>query len=181
MDREAWHAAVHGVYKTEWTEQSSGSTALGQGPVSYSRNMHNNTFEFFGRTGAPPRWRMVTSGWAQDSWSTALLPLTNQSEQSHTPCRPHPKLRLPSLGPVWPLSISWFQANWLLLEGWMLVSDPAQLVKNLSAMWEIHPWVGKVHWRRERLPTPVFWSREFWSQRVGRDKVTFTCFSFFRI
>ena len=23
------------------------------------------------------------------------------------------------------------------------------------------PWVGKVSWRRERLPTPVFWPREF--------------------
>ena len=23
------------------------------------------------------------------------------------------------------------------------------------------PWVGKIPWRRERLPTPVFWSREF--------------------
>ena len=23
------------------------------------------------------------------------------------------------------------------------------------------PWVGKIPWRRERLPTPVFWSGEF--------------------
>ena len=23
------------------------------------------------------------------------------------------------------------------------------------------PWVGKIPWRRERLPTPVFWPREF--------------------
>ena len=30
----------------------------------------------------------------------------------------------------------------------------AQLVKNPPAMWEI--WVGKIHWRRDRLPTPVF-------------------------
>ena len=35
----------------------------------------------------------------------------------------------------------------------------AQLVKNLSAMWE--PWVGKIPWRRERLPTAVFWPGEF--------------------
>ena len=127
-----------------WTEQTSGGTALGQGPVSYSRNTHNNIFEFFGRTGAPLRWRMVTSGWAQDSWSTALLPHTKQSEQSHTPCSPHPRLCLPSLGPVWPLPISGFHAKWLLLEGWMLVSDPAQLVKNLSAMWET--WVWSLGW-----------------------------------
>ena len=30
----------------------------------------------------------------------------------------------------------------------------AQLVKN--------PWVGKIPWRRERLPTPVFWPGEFY-------------------
>ena len=23
------------------------------------------------------------------------------------------------------------------------------------------PWVGKIPWRRERLPIPVFWPREF--------------------
>ena len=41
---------------------------------------------------------------------------------------------------------------------------------------EFDPWVGKSPWRRERLPTPVFWPREFhelyspWgSQRAGQD------------
>ena len=34
-----------------------------------------------------------------------------------------------------------------------------QLVNNPPAMLET--WVGKIPWRRERLPTPVFWSREF--------------------
>ena len=34
----------------------------------------------------------------------------------------------------------------------------AQLVKNPPAMWRpgFDPWVGKIPWRRERLPTPVF-------------------------
>ena len=38
-----------------------------------------------------------------------------------------------------------------------------QLVKNLAAMWKIwvYSWVGKIPWRRERLPTPVFWPGEF--------------------
>ena len=45
----------------------------------------------------------------------------------------------------------------------------AQLVNNLPAMrdtqvrslgWE-DPWVGKIPWRREWLPTPVFWPGEF--------------------
>ena len=35
----------------------------------------------------------------------------------------------------------------------------AQLVKNPPAMPET--WVGKIPWRRERLPTPVFWPGEF--------------------
>ena len=39
----------------------------------------------------------------------------------------------------------------------------AQLVKNPPAMREtgFDPWVGKIPWRRERLPTPVFWPEEF--------------------
>jgi len=41
----------------------------------------------------------------------------------------------------------------------------AQLVKNLPAIAEdlglIPGLVGKIPWRRERLPTPVFWSAEF--------------------
>ena len=34
----------------------------------------------------------------------------------------------------------------------------AQLVKNLPEMWET--WVGKILWRWERLPTPIFWPGE---------------------
>ena len=34
----------------------------------------------------------------------------------------------------------------------------AQRVKNQPAMWET--WVGKIPWRREQLPTPVFWPGE---------------------
>ena len=36
----------------------------------------------------------------------------------------------------------------------------AQLVKNPPIIWET--WVGKIPWRRERLPTPVFWPGEFY-------------------
>ena len=45
----------------------------------------------------------------------------------------------------------------------LLASLVAQLVKNLPAIREtwIGPWVGKIPWRRERLPTPVFWPGEF--------------------
>ena len=43
-------------------------------------------------------------------------------------------------------------------------------------------WVGKIPWRGERLPTPVFWSGEFhglyssWGCRVGHDSATFLHF-----
>ena len=42
------------------------------------------------------------------------------------------------------------------------VSLVAQSVKNLPAMQEtgLDPWVGKIPWRRERQPTPVFWPGE---------------------
>ena len=37
-------------------------------------------------------------------------------------------------------------------------SDKAQLVKNLPPMQmtQFHLWVGKIRWRSDRLPTPVF-------------------------
>ena len=39
----------------------------------------------------------------------------------------------------------------------------AQLVKNRLQCGRprFDPWVGKIPWRRERLPTPVFWAGEF--------------------
>ena len=39
----------------------------------------------------------------------------------------------------------------------------AQLVKNPPAIGRpgFDPWVGKIPWRRGRLPTPVFWPGEF--------------------
>ena len=56
----------------------------------------------------------------------------------------------------------------------------AQLVKNLPAMWET--WVGKIPWRREHLPTLVFWPGEFYtvhgSQRGGHDLAAFTSLHF---
>ena len=42
-------------------------------------------------------------------------------------------------------------------------SHVAQLVKNLPQCGRpgFNPWVGKIPWRRKRLPTPVFWPGEF--------------------
>ena len=51
--------------------------------------------------------------------------------------------------------------GYLLQSSW--ASRVAQLVKNPPAMWEtwFDPWLGKILWRRERLPTPVFCPGEF--------------------
>jgi len=58
--------------------------------------------------------------------------------------------RSPGEGIDYPLQYSW-------------ASLVAQLVKSRPAMREtgFDPWIGKIHWRRERLPTPVFWPGEF--------------------
>ena len=49
----------------------------------------------------------------------------------------------------------------------ILASLMAQMVKKLPAMRETRfdHWVGKIPWRREWLPTPVFLPREFHGQR----------------
>ena len=43
----------------------------------------------------------------------------------------------------------------------------AQTVKNVPAMWETRfdPWVRKMPWRMEWLPTAAFYSGEFHGQR----------------
>ena len=59
----------------------------------------------------------------------------------------------------------------------------AQLIKNLPAMWKTWVWSlsWEDPWKRERLPTLVYWSEEFhglyspWgSQRVRHGRATFT-------
>ena len=64
---------------------------------------------------------------------------------------------------VWILwsPLSYSLASYSLQYSW--ASLVAQLVKNPPAMWGpgFDPWVGKIPWRRERLPTPVFWPGEF--------------------
>ena len=58
--------------------------------------------------------------------------------------------RYPGEGIGYPLQYSW-------------VSLVAQLIKNCLQCRRpgFYPWVGKIPWRRERLPTPVFWPGEF--------------------
>ena len=87
------------------------------------------------------------------------------------------------LSNVWLISFS-IPSSWPMQPQVPLswASLVAQLVKNLPAMQETWAWyrVGKIPWRREWLPTPVFWPREFHGlqsmglQRGGHDWATFT-------
>ena len=47
----------------------------------------------------------------------------------------------------------------------------AQLVKNSPAMRRpaFNPWVGKIPWRKERQPTPVFWPGEFLMDCIAHE------------
>ena len=76
--------------------------------------------------------------------------------------------RSPGEGTGYSLQYSW-------------ASLAAQLVKSLQCGRPgFDPWVGKISWRRQRLPTPVFWPGEFqglyspWARRVGHSWATFT-------
>ena len=86
--------------------------------VPIQRNMHNNVFEFFYRTGAPTQvedgdFRLNTR--FLEHSSVASSPTNQKKKKSHKSCSPHPKCFLLFLGtsndhpvrsPVWPLSIS---------------------------------------------------------------------------
>ena len=88
----------------------------------------------------------------EKTWSQCICKLYDQSWglRIHFPL----KFSWPSPGPVDIIS------GLSVGSGASLV---AQMVKNPPAMQEtwFHPWVGKISWRRERLPTPVFWPGEF--------------------
>ena len=75
---------------------------------------------------------------------------------------------------VWYLS----SCHHLPFTYFLMPSLVAQLVKNLPAMQEtwVRSLVGKILWRRERLPTPVFWPAEFHGiySSWGRKKLDMT-------
>ena len=56
------------------------------------------------------------------------------------------------------------QCSWIFLV--------AQLVKNLPAMRET--WVRKIPWKRERPPTPVFWTGEYHGHGMSRKELDTT-------
>ena len=115
----------------------------------------------------PGRW--ILYHWALFSWApkslqmvTAVMKLKDacsleegfphSSVGKESACNAKDPSLIPRLGRSAGEGVGYpFQYSWASLV--------AQLVKNLHAMWKT--WVWKIPWRRERLPTPVFWPGEF--------------------
>ena len=49
------------MLKSIFFKKRNNSAALGQGPGSASRDIHNNFFELFCRTKIPNKWKMLTT------------------------------------------------------------------------------------------------------------------------
>ena len=88
-------------------------------------------------------------------------------------------------------------SNWLTLvfSNWLIGKEPdagkdwrreKRMAEDETVGWhhwldghELDSWVRKMCWRRDRLPTPVFWPGEFhglynpWGHRVGQDWASF--------
>ena len=87
---------------------------------------------------------------------------------------------------------------WQMIQNWypslLITGFPDSSAGKESSYNTGDSWVGKISWRRERLPTPIFWPGEFhalyspWGhQGVGQDWATFTftfqkyCLSYFAL
>ena len=83
-------------------------------------------------------------------------------------------------GGAWQATLNGVAKSWTWLSDFQLYFQVVLIVKNPPANagdieMQFDPWVGKIPWRREWLPTPVFWPGEFhglyspWGHRVGQD------------
>ena len=88
------------------------------------------------------------------TWGHRRLGFPDSSVGKQFSCNARNPSSIPGLGRPsgegigYPLQYSW-------------ASLVAQLVAEQRRRPGFDPWVGKIPWRRERLPTPVFWPEEF--------------------
>ena len=124
----------------------------------------------------PQQWksRILTTGSPGNSWGLSLLFSLNLTM---------------SCSPIWKVmsSVSTAHLNQLcllLIVVVFMVIFPGGSAGKESCLQCRRPqfdsWIGKIHWRRERLPTPAFWPGELhglyspWGGRVGHDWATST-------
>jgi len=96
-------------------------------------------------------------GWASQITQLVKNPPTIQE----TPVRFSGSGRSAGEGIGYPLQYSWASLVTQLVKVHLQYRRPG-----------FNPWVGKILWGMERLPTPVFWTGEFhglYRQRVGHD------------
>ena len=96
--------------------------------------------------------------------------LSRQEYWSGLSCAPSGNLLHPGIKPMSlmsPASAGGFFITWEALDTVSRASLAAQMVKNPPATWRpgFNPWVWKIPWKRERLPTPLFLRGEFHGQR----------------
>ena len=153
MDRGIWQATVHRVAKShDWATNTS---------------LHTHHLPFL----TPYSFlNQIQLGlYLCQSAEMILLKITKDLFLAKFSC-PYLAHLLSSNGHSWPLLPSWKYLilsfnTWYLLQCWRPGFDT---------------WVGKIPWRKERLPTPVFWPREFhglyspWGRRVGHNWTTLT-------
>ena len=91
---------------------------------------------------------------------TVLIVLNNSNKSAYPCLVPHIKRNMFNVS---SLAMMFSLDNSYQIEGTSLV---AQRVKNLPVMREtgFDPWVGKISWRRQGQPTPVFWPGKFHGQ-----------------
>ena len=174
MDREAWHAAVHGVTKSQtglsnWTELNSNGTwqrtrPIAMNRVSWQKSKQVNGFpDFWTETW----WRKSRHHqWGRQSLVEATINakasweewVQHLQEQNEVGTEPGTKMAGEADGAkscrVLPFWISFQMQREDLVE--FLGSGSA--VKNLPAMQETQVWSldGKIPWRRKWQPTPGF-------------------------
>ena len=101
--------------------------------------------------------------WHQELYSSWNSTGQNTEEEVYRIQKPQDPASIPGSGRFAGEEIDYpFQYSWASLV--------AQLVKNLPAMWET--WVGEIPWRRERLPTLVFWPGKFQVHGVAESDMT---------
>ena len=108
---------------------------------------------------------------AGDTGNVGLIPgLGRSSEEGNSNPLLYSCLKNPMDRGVWQATVHRvarvghdLECRHLVLEASLVT----QKVKNLPAVWEtgFNPWVGKIPWRREWQPTPVFLSGESNGQR----------------
>ena len=132
MDRGAWQAAVHGVARSD------------DCVCVLSLQLYLTLCDLMNCS--PP--------------GSSAVGFSRQGYWRSLPCPPPEDLCSPSQGNSHLLRLLHWQADSLPLA---LGFPVAQLVNNPPACRRpgFDPWVGKIPWRREWLPTPVFWPAEF--------------------